>query len=64
MALVPSRSDEIEKLTLSGDLDPVTFDLDLDLDPLMSVPKDHICQVSFHSIQRFGGLQGQTNMKN
>ena len=30
MALVPSRSDEIEKLKLPGDLDPVTFDLELD----------------------------------
>ncbi|KAG1656489.1 Calcium and integrin-binding protein 1 [Nymphon striatum] len=30
MALIPSRSDEIEKLTLPGDLDPVTFGLGLD----------------------------------
>jgi len=35
MALVPSRSDEIEKLKLPGDLDAVTFDLELD--PPMSV---------------------------
>ena len=46
----PSRSDEIEKLKLPGDLDPVTFDLDLDppISVLMSQGSLMPSFISFH----------------
>ena len=61
MALVPSRSDEIEKLKLPGDLDPVTFDLELDPPNVCShVPR--ITHAKFHLIPSNGlaANKGQT----
>ena len=64
MALVPSRSDEIENLKLPGDLDPVTFDLELDPTYVRShVPR--ITHAKFHLIPSNGlaAYIGQTNIQ-
>ena len=63
MALVPSRSDEIEKLKLPGDLDPVTFDLELD-PPFVRSHVPRITHAKFHLIPSNGlaAYKGQTNI--
>ena len=67
MALVPSRSDEIEKLKLPGDLDPlthVTFDLELD-PPYVRSHVPRITHAKFHLIPSncLAAYKGQTNIQ-
>ena len=64
MALVPSRSDEIEKLKLPGDLDPLTFDLELD-PPYVRSHVPRITHAKFHLIPSNGlaTYKGQTNIQ-